>query len=206
MADYVDPNHVLVECPNCEHPTIAQEIGALEKPENTNWKWEWRYVLAQCKECFGPLLLTHDAPWDRLERLWPNQPVGELSENIPEALRREHSEARTCMKAGAYTAVAVMVRRILEGICADQGVSKQQPLFSSLRELHQARKIEGRLLEWAGALRVLGDQDDHYAGVHISREDATDALALVEALLDYVYVFTKQYEAFRDRRDQKATG
>ncbi|MEV0850438.1 DUF4145 domain-containing protein [Streptomyces sp. NPDC049954] len=203
MAEYVDPEPVLAECPYCERAVLAREIGALTKPEHTkNWKWAWRYVLARCSECFGPLLLTHDAPWDRLEPLWPNPYGRELSQSIPEPLRREHSEARACLKAKAYTAVAVMVRRTLEGVCADQGVTKRQPLVASLRELHQQGLIEGRLLEWAEALRALGNQGAHYTGVQVSREDATDALALAEALLDYMYVFASQYEQFKTRRSK----
>lgn len=180
--DYVDPEPVLAECPYCEHAVLAREIGALGKPEHVkNSKWTWRYVLARCTECSGPLLLAHDAPWDRLEPIWPNPHGRELSDSIPEALRREHSEARACLKAKAYTAVAVMVRRTLEGVCADQGVTRRQPLVASLRELHQQGRIEGRLLEWAEALRVLGNQGAHYTGVQVSREDATDALVLAEA-------------------------
>ncbi|WP_329582221.1 MULTISPECIES: DUF4145 domain-containing protein [unclassified Streptomyces] len=134
-----------------------------------------------------------------MERLWPPQ-YRELSESIPEPLRREHSEARACLRVKAYTAVAVMVRRTLEGMCADQGVTKRQPLVASLRNLHEAGKIEGRLLEWAEALRVLGNQGAHYTGTQVSREDARDAIALAEALLDYMYVFASQYEKFKARR------
>jgi hypothetical protein len=201
VAEYIDPEPVLAECPYCERAVLAREIGALTKPEHAkNWKWGWRYVLARCSECSGPLLLTHDAPWDHLEPLWPNPYGRELSQSIPEPLRREHSEARACLKAKAYTAVAVMVRRTLEGVCADQGVTKRQPLVASLRELHQRGLIEGRLLEWTEALRALGNQGAHYTGVQVSREDATDALALAEALLDYMYVFASQYEQFKTRR------
>jgi hypothetical protein len=167
--------------------------------------WAWRYALARCQECFGPLLLAQDNPFERPERAWPNPDGRELSSNIPDPLRREHGEARACLKAKAYTAVAVMVRRTLEGVCADQGVTKRQPLVASLRELHQQGKIEGRLLEWAEALRALGNQGAHFTGVQVSREDATDALALAEALLDYMYVVTNQYEQFKARRSKPNT-
>lgn len=52
---------------------------------------------------------------------------------------------------------------------------------------------------------MLGNQGAHYTGVQVSREDATDALALAEALLDYMYVFTSQYEKFKSRRSQPGT-
>jgi hypothetical protein len=93
-----------------------------------------------------------------------------------------------------------MVRRTLEGVCQEQGITKRQPLAASLKQLRDDGKIEGRLLEWAEALRFLGNQGAHYTGTPVSREDAADALALSEALLDYMYVLTAQYEKFRQRR------
>ncbi|MFE9108339.1 DUF4145 domain-containing protein [Streptomyces collinus] len=202
MATGEGTDPVLAECPNCERAVLAREAGALELHYDPDSPWAWRYALVRCQECFGPLLLAQDDPFDHPERVWPNPDGRELSSNIPESLRREHSEARACLKAKAYTAVAVMVRRTLEGVCSDQGVTKRQPLVASLRELHQQGKIEGRLLEWAEALRALGNQGAHFTGVQVSREDATDALALAEALLDYMYVFTDQYEQFKARRSK----
>ncbi|MFD5539857.1 DUF4145 domain-containing protein [Streptomyces sp. NPDC127079] len=205
MAAEIDPNPILAECPTCERAVLAKETGALELKYDPDSPWAWRYALARCQECYGPLLLAQDDPFDRSERVWPSPEGRELSSNIPDTLRREHSEARACLKAKAYTAVAVMVRRTLEGVCADQGVTKRQPLVASLRELHQQGKIEGRLLEWAEALRALGNQGAHFTGVQVSREDATDALALAEALLDYMYVFTNQYEQFKARRSKPSS-
>ena len=39
----------------------------------------------------------------------------------------------------------------------------------------------------------------------VSREDAQDALALAEALLDYLYVFSAQFAEFKQRRNQRNT-
>ncbi|MBM4829588.1 DUF4145 domain-containing protein [Streptomyces althioticus] len=108
-------------------------------------------------------------------------------------------EARACFSAKLYTATAVMVRRTLEGMCVDQGTSKKQ-LFAALGELRDSNKIEGRLFDWAQALRVLGNQGAHFSKDPVSREDAQDALELAEALLDYIYVFTAKYEEFQQRR------
>ncbi|WP_406293994.1 DUF4145 domain-containing protein [Streptomyces sp. NBC_00624] len=108
-------------------------------------------------------------------------------------------EARSCFSAKLYTATAVMVRRTLEGMCVEQG-SNKKPLFVALGELRDANKIEGRLFDWAQALRVLGNQGAHFSKEAVSREDAGDALELAEALLDYIYVFTAKYEKFQKRR------
>ncbi|WP_432052077.1 DUF4145 domain-containing protein [Streptomyces xiamenensis] len=142
--------------------------------------------------------------------IWPEQ-LRPLSHQVPQPLRREHEEARQCFKAKAYTATAVMVRRTLEGVCSDQGVSgangRPKPLVKMLEQLKSDGKIDGRLLEWAQALRVLGNEGAHFTGSGVSRQDAADGLALAEALLDYLYVLAAQFEVFKARRTKsKETG
>jgi hypothetical protein len=131
--------------------------------------------------------------------LWPN-PIREMSSKIPESLRLEHKEARSCFSTAAYTATVVMVRRTLEGVCAENGV-RIQPLIKALQKMQNEGLIEGRLLEWAEGLRVLGNDGAHFTGRRVSRVDAQDALALAEALLDYLYVFSAQFAEFKQRRD-----
>ena len=92
-----------------------------------------------------------------------------------------------------------MVRRTLEGVCIEQGITKK-PLFKALEEMRDKGLIEGRLFEWAESLRVLGNEGAHYTGNRVSREDASDALAFSEAILDYLYVFAAQFEDFKKRR------
>ena len=144
-------------------------------------------------------------PWEsgkpvsrKAEVLWP-APPRQLNAAIPEALRRENEEARKCFKAASFTATVVMVRRTLEGVCIEQGITKK-PLFKALEEMRDKGLIEGRLFEWAESLRVLGNEGAHYTGNRVSREDASDALAFSEAILDYLYVFAAQFEDFKKRR------
>jgi hypothetical protein len=59
--------------------------------------------------------------------VWP-QLDSELSSAIPEPLRLEVGEARMCFRNGAYTATVVMVRRTLEGICAEHGLRVRRSL------------------------------------------------------------------------------
>ncbi|MEU0392408.1 DUF4145 domain-containing protein [Streptomyces sp. NPDC006208] len=88
-------------------------------------------------------------------------------------------------------------------MCIEQGTQKKA-LFQALQELRDDGKIEGRLFDWAQALRVLGNQGAHFSEESVSREDAADALSLAEALLNYIYVFTAKYEEFQNRRQSSA--
>ncbi|WP_406269033.1 DUF4145 domain-containing protein [Actinacidiphila glaucinigra] len=203
------PQPLLIQCQTCDAPSLGTERGTSDLVPGPDDEFDpTRYILVSCDKCQAPQLLVQFSghyDWEEPKRAWPLDPSEPLSQSIPKPIQREMSEARACFKAKLYTATAVMVRRTLEGMCFDQGTTKKA-LFQSLQELSEAGKIEGRLLEWAQALRVLGNQGAHFSKDSVGREDAQDALSLAEALLDYVYVFTARYEEFQKRRQPPAGG
>ncbi|MEU7888105.1 DUF4145 domain-containing protein [Microbispora bryophytorum] len=173
-----------------------------------------RLAIATCNNCFAPLALYQEVIWDdfaeeevvrstRADVIWPfpDQRGQDRSRAIPHELRREHQEAQLCFNANAYTATVVMVRRALEGVCADHNI-RAKNLVSALEEMERQGLIEGRLLEWAQELRVLGNEAAHYTGRPVARQDAQDALDLAEALMDYLYVFTGRFNEFKKRREE----
>ena len=93
-----------------------------------------------------------------------------------------------------------MVRRTIEGFCIDRGTN-HRVLHRALQELVQRDVIDARLLEWADGLRVLGNVGAHFTEQAVTKQDASDALDLIEAMLDYVYVFSAKFEQFKARRD-----
>ena len=196
----------LVNCPKCNTRTLAEPVT--HTVEDTV-PWDDCYVVVACKICYEYMLISHPKDetaakynFKRINKmLWPVS-VREFSSTIPESLRLEHKEARACFNNAAYTATVVMVRRTLEGVCSENGV-KKAPLISALKEMQNQGLIEGRLLEWAQELRVLGNEGAHFTGRRVSREDAQDALALAEALLDYLYVFSAQFAEFKRRRQNR---
>ncbi|WP_406443057.1 DUF4145 domain-containing protein [Streptomyces sp. NBC_01613] len=195
----------VTECPICQQKVTATvEVHNDFAPDN---EFEfWRYFIARCRLCYQALLLEQPQNSKQFERelacVWPAPPRA-LAETVPEVLRREHFEARTCFKSKAYTATVVMVRRTLEGVCAQHGINKK-PLHKAFEEMKAVGLIEGRLLEWAQELRVLGNEGAHFTGKPVTRQDASDAVALAEALLDYLYVFNEQFLQFKDRRKKVA--
>jgi len=63
--------------------------------------------------------------------------------------------------------------------------------------------IDGTIADWANALRILGNEGAHYTGRHVRRDDAEDAFAFAEALLDHIYVLRKRFDLFAERRAKK---
>lgn len=193
-------DHHAIECPHCEQTALATVVGSIPQPD-TGEQPPSVLQLLKCSYCADGVLVVQELyadGWDGPYRLWPpqNRP---LSQAIPLALRSGHEEARRCFRVKAYTATAVMVRRTLEGLCIAHGV-EERTLYKALSEMHSRDLIDKQLLEWAQELRTLGNQGAHYTTEKVSREDASDALELCEAMLDYLYVLTAKFNEFRMRR------
>ncbi|WP_074475405.1 DUF4145 domain-containing protein [Micromonospora carbonacea] len=164
-------------------------------------------VLSACEHCDDLVIVAREHfdtnIYDDPVILWPPQ-ERTLNPAIPEALRATHSEARTCYKAKAYRATVVMVRRILEGVCIENGLTGSN-LHRNLEALKTQSVIDAKLLEWAHGLRAIGNIGAHYTPANVSRQDADDALQLSEAIMDYIYVFTAKFEQFQHRKTSNPT-
>lgn len=192
-----------VWCSYCEKAVNATEGGSLSGYDGEHGP-PWKATLTRCDVCSQALLFFQEDygdGWDEMARVWPDG-VRPLSASIPESLRAEHYEARKCFDAKAFTATVVMVRRTLEGVCADKG-ARERNLAASLKVMHEEGLLDNRLYEWAQQLRIVGNEGAHFTGNQVPRQDAADALAFCEAFLDYLYVLTAKFEEFRQRRATK---
>ncbi|MFI6899607.1 DUF4145 domain-containing protein [Nonomuraea sp. NPDC050394] len=206
-----------IDCWACSERQAAEEQASFVTGRSGEHdERKMRLAIATCMHCSAPVALYQEVTWNELDEsekvrstradvVWPtvDQRGLERSRAIPSDLRRELQEAQLCFNTDAYTATVVMVRRSLEGVCAAYNINLHgKNLMSGLQEMERQGLIEGRLLEWAQELRVLGNAGAHFTGRVVSRQDAQDALGLAEALMDYLYVFTGKFNEFKKRRDE----
>ena len=162
-----------------------------------------RFTLGKCPGCGYTMLASetdYGRGWEPPDRLFPPADK-KFGRSIPMPIREAHQEAVRCIKAKAYTASAIMCRKTLEGVCQAHGV-KARNLASSLKELKEKGLIEGKLVEWAEALRNFGNAAAHGVELRISPEDARDIIEFTEALIEYVFTYKDKFAAFT-RRQQK---
>ena len=190
-------------CPHCEQPSNAVVRGTAywqSRDGSGGPPVEWTMV--QCDRCSEPTLQVREdfgGGFDEDHNPATVYPVPQrLSRSVPVGLRREWDEAQTCFRAKAYAACVVMVRRTIEGTCADQGI-KGKSLALSLKQLAADGRVDETLARWADALRVVGNKGAHYTGKPVAREDAEDALAFAKALLDHIYVLRQRFAHFLAR-------
>ncbi|GHJ51114.1 hypothetical protein Nm8I071_04210 [Nonomuraea sp. TT08I-71] len=199
------PESLALLCPHCEKPSSCRVGGSVKVggyAEDESFPLPTLVMLTVCEHCRDPIVVGREhfgaSGYDDPFLLWPAQ-ERPLNPAIPDALREDHREARTCFKAKAYKATVVMVRRLLEGVCREHQVSERN-LDRSLEELKVRGIIDERLLEWAHGLRAMGNIGAHYNTRSVSRQDAEDALQLSEAILDYIYVLTAKFNQFKSRK------
>ncbi len=136
--------------------------------------------------------------WGTPVRIYPPRDRS-LHCSVPKRIRQAFTEARICLRSKAPTAAAIMCRKTLEGVCSEHGV-KSGTLAAQLKKLKENGVIEGRLFEWAEALRTIGNEAAHGVEFVVSPEDAQDTLEFTEALIEYVFTYRDKIESFKKRR------
>lgn len=163
-----------------------------------------KVTLLNCPRCQHAVVVEEIEQWHDMwtppKTVYPIEMSG-LSEEIPENLRNSFNESTSCFNARSFNASAIMCRRTLEGLCNELGVRKRN-LAASLTALGEEGHVDGSMAAWANALRVAGNEAAHDVNHNVSSLDSQNLLEFTEALLDYVYVFKKKFEAFEERRNQ----
>ena len=201
---------MLVECTNCE-AIVNGEVIADYMDHDSESGITGKYSFLKCPKCSRPFIMLqidetwgfNGGDWDEPKRLYPPIEMG-VSAAIPNPLRLAYEEARSCFRAKAYTATALMCRKTLEGIAEENKIAARN-LATSLKEMKDKGIIENRLFEWADALRISGNEAAHGAKSKISYQDAKDILEFTHALLEYVFTFQEKFEQFKRRQNHSTT-
>ena len=133
-------------------------------------------------------------------RVYP--PTDRFERGIPAAVKSGLIEARRCVEARAYRAAVLMCRTTLEAVCADLGC-KRGSLANNLRYLSEVGEIDGRMYEWAEALRSHGNSAAHEQDADFSWEDARDLLEFTETLLLNIFQIGARFDRYMKRQASK---
>jgi hypothetical protein len=197
---------VVVPCPKCGVQSGDVRGSYQTSDPETGHQDGWYYALVECPGCEHPFLTRYGWGWvggdanfsiDDLRILYPSD--GELDESVPAKVAHSFTDTIKTAIGGSATATAMMCRRTLECLCLDLGATKWG-LQDKLKELGDAKKLDPRLLEWAGdVVKELGDDAAHVKD-DIATEDARDAVEFTRALIHNVYVLQRSLEEFKKRR------
>lgn len=191
-----------IDCPDCGRRVAAD---ALHRYTFTNEITGGPHVglhFVRCPRCTQGLLFRSEEVWDDAWSepvlVYPSNPDG-FATGAPGEVLSAMREAQSCLKASAFNASALMCRKALELLCAAHGVQAGN-LARSVQQLRDQGVIDGRLYEWADALRIAGNEAAHEPGAGMSGEDARDLLEFTRAIVEYVIVVRDRFERYKQRR------
>jgi hypothetical protein len=82
-----------------------------------------------------------------------------------------------------------MARRTLEAIATDKGGKSTDPLAKRLGNMASSGMLQPTLAAWAKEVRLVGNVGAHADPLDtVSKEDASQLIEFLQALMDYLYV------------------
>lgn len=216
-------NEDVLECVGCGFSTPTMEVARYqtdEIPVTGQFVFDpseidtchTEYTLRFCPKCKSPFLLAseyvnhHEAGEYKQGQklLYPHASTNLLTlEAIPDPIAKIYSKAKECFEKSLYEPSAIMTRKCLEAICRDFGATGKS-LAEKITSIRAKNRIDDRLQLWATELRLIGNDAAHDLEIEISRQDAEDSLAFLNALLLYVYTLDAKYNIFIARRKRDA--
>lgn len=202
-------NHLQINCPYCQASTLAAVLNQ-EHDEHEEAGITRVLSTCRCPGCSNLLIVGQIAEpgfegWDVSNpTVWWPESDRELPYGTPSSITRAFQEARRCRSAGAHTATMVMCRKSIEAMAKDLG-AKGRTLHNKLEDMKKRDLLDASLLEWAMELKLAGNDAAHDDWA-VTRQDADDALVLVDAAVTHVYGLMQRFEEFKQRREQQPNG
>lgn len=121
---------------------------------------------------------------------------------IPDPIRKSFEEAITCHANGLFVAAAIMVRRTLEEICAQQE-STGKDLNERIKGLRERVTMPTALLEGMNELRLLGNDAVHIESKtyeEIEEEELELAIQITKEILKALYQLDGLVRKLQERK------
>ena len=194
-------------CVGCEAPALFEIVEQWWITPGPDDSWEpHERAFAKCSTCSTPYVLGRDADYHEedspLRQLWPEVDAP-LPHHVPSSIRDSHNEALRCRSIQAYTGASLLARRGVEAICAEHGHRKGM-LGHKLKALLDEGVIDSRLYDWSSVVQDIGNSGAHDVEAPLTREDADDAIAFFEALVNYLYTFQRRYNRYKRRKAEES--
>lgn len=117
--------------------------------------------------------------------------IGKEIANLPENVSNLYNEVRACLQAGAFTAAAMLMRKMLMDIAVAEGIKNCNTFFQYVEALCKEGIVPKKAKHLADAVRRLGNDVNHE--LKIANPEETYALfKFMEMLLEVNYEFAKQ--------------
>ncbi len=218
------PPTLLLICPRCRALVQARMEGTVQRlfytDKQSNITSGDRTTIGRCSSCSLVMVAQEKLEeykkkrsaeptikWGKAQRVWPEAQTI-LSNVIPSSIRDSLIEASKCLEHSAFTASVAMTGRALEAIARffhKGGKESRLMLGKGLEELHTNKIIDERLYLWSKELHEHRNLAAHATDAYFGKADAEDLFDFAVAICEYVFVISKKYETFLERKRDRVS-
>lgn len=139
----------------------------------------------------------------RVVEHWPQEIFTKTIKDVPAHIAGAAEEAHLDLAHGAYRSAGAMARAVVEATAKEMGVTSGS-LRSKIDELRKRDLLRAAIAEAAHEVRHLGNEMAHGDFVTpVSAEEAAEALALMDEVLDEVFQSPARVKRVREAREAK---
>lgn len=179
------PQAIAVRCPHCRKEVVAQALRQDLEIGSNFYSGERRCPDIECQ---GLIFVIYNKA-DGFVATYPPTRIDFNPENIPQNIMNTFEQAITCHSTSCFVASAIMVRRTLEEVCADQGAEGNN-LKERIEDLESKVTISRNLLNGMNELRLMGNDAAHVEATdyeNISEKEAALAIECAKEILKSLY-------------------
>ena len=167
------------------------------------------FSLSECRRCKGVFLSKAEyyeipgevwSPQTNDIVLYPSSRKIDAA-TLPQSVAKAYSSATGSFNVGLYEPCVIMCRKCVEALCHENGITTGN-LKNRIDRLRSEGHIDQKLYTWATSLRLAGNDAAHDITVNITKDDASDSIEFLEALLLYSFVLDRKFHSFQQRRDR----
>jgi Domain of unknown function (DUF4145) len=173
------------ECPHCG--TTATPLGVAvsnQVLDRTNRAQRSQTQIFACPACTYPTIFIGAE-----QRYILGQNLGKPVRNLPENLVMLYKEATNAASVGAYTACAMVARKILMNLAVLEGATENKTFKNYVDYLSENGFVPKKGQPWVDKIRTKGNEATHEIEL-ISAEEAKDVMYLTENLLRFNFEMT----------------
>lgn len=183
-------------CPHCQQLTHISLLAAPGFAELSALRPAMVGVIYSCDSCRAPIFVRYPARAYNMQRieLGPHfQQVERARERfafqyLPAAVESVFREALTCHAAEAYTAFALMCRRIVHTVHQDLGDSARLRMFEQLNDVREMLSLDESTFSMIKRALFGSDAKDVLPGAMLNAWQAGVLLEVIKDLLNQAYV------------------
>jgi Domain of unknown function (DUF4145) len=139
---------------------------------------------------------------------YPPERIDFDASQLPDPVKNPLEEAVECHAHESYPAAAVMVRRALEAVCADQKVSGDS-LYQRIEGLGKAIVLPKGMIAALHNLRLLGNDAVHVEArvyAEVGKREVEIAIDVAKTILQATYQMDSLLDELEELKESKAQG